>query len=441
MASISKDPGGKKRILFVATDGKRRAIRLGKMPGRAAEAIKIKLEALVASNVSGCPWDVELSRWVREIPDALANKLARNGLIPKRERATLGAFIAKYIDHRQDVKPASKTVWRQGERGLVEYFGADQPVQQVSTGDAEDYKQALIGQGLAPYTVRKRLQSAKMFFTAMVKRGLILQNPFVGVQVAAVIDESRNVFVPREHIGKIMEVCPDTEWRAIVALCRYAGLRCPSEVLSLKWEHIDWHEERITVISPKTAHHPGGGQRIIPLFPELVEPLGEAFELAPDGAVHVIGRHRSQAESPAGWRNSNLRTRFEKIIRRAGLEPWPKLFHAMRASLETELVEEFPVQAVAAWLGNSPKVALKHYLRVLPEHYARAVNGGTKKAAQNAAQSVHEMDCKAKKPKSQTPIFTEVCDPLLYCTSIQADGEGFEPPVQFPTQRFSRPSP
>ena len=31
MASISKDAGGKRRILFVASDGKRKTIRLGKV--------------------------------------------------------------------------------------------------------------------------------------------------------------------------------------------------------------------------------------------------------------------------------------------------------------------------------------------------------------------------------------------------------------------------
>jgi len=294
------------------------------------------------------------------------------------------------------------------------------------------------------YTVRKRLQAAKMFFRAMVKRRLTLENPFDGIQVAAVVDESRNVFVPRADIEKVLEACPDAEWRAIVALSRFGGLRCPSEVLTLKWENIDWHGQRITVISPKTARHPGGGQRIIPLFPELVGPLSEAFDAAPEGAVHVITRHRSQAESPGGWRNSNLRTRFEKIISRAGLKPWPKPFHGMRASCETELTEAFPVQTAAAWLGNFPKIALKHYLRVLPEHFDRAVGGckeAAQNAAQNAAQSAREMVCNDPYKKRQTPVVPGEYGGLPSYTNVQADGEGFEPPDDFRRQRFSRPSP
>ncbi len=151
--------------------------------------------------------------------------------------------------------------------------------------------------------------------------------------------------------------------------------------------------------APQRPRHPGGGQREIPLFPELAGPLSEAFETAPEGAVYVITLHRSQAESPAGWRNSNLRTRFAKIIRRAGLKPWPKSFHSMRASFETELVEVFPVQTAAAWLGNSPKIALKHYLQVLPEHFDRAIRGGGE-AAHNQAPSAHELARNASYKKS-----------------------------------------
>ena len=320
---------------------------------------------------------------------------------------------------------------------------------------AEDFKQALIGEGLAAYTVRKRLQAAKMFFHAMIRRGVIHENPFDGVQVAAVVDESRNVFVSRADIEKVLEACPDAEWRAIVALSRFGGLRCPSETLSLKWESIDLDRQRITVVSPKTAHHPGGGQRIIPLFPELVGPLREAFEAAPDGAVYVITRHRAQAESPAGWRNSNLRTTFEKIIRRAGLEPWCKPFTAMRASHETDLLERFPIQTVAKWLGHSPKIALAHYARTTDDHFQAAVtprevtqnptyaahvthgtrssegaNGSIRQAVENVGNTSR---CKGLRREADAYDFS--ANPPL------ADGERFELPVDSRPQRFSRPPP
>ena len=75
MASIAREPNGRRRILFVAADGRRKTIRLGKVPQRAAEAIKTRVEALLASSMSGCPWDAETARWVADLQDDLAAKL------------------------------------------------------------------------------------------------------------------------------------------------------------------------------------------------------------------------------------------------------------------------------------------------------------------------------------------------------------------------------
>ena len=67
----------------------------------------------------------------------------------------------------------------------------------------------------------------------------------------------------------------------------------------------------------------------------------------------------------------NLRSTFLKIIKRAGLKAWPKLFQNLRSTRETELAETFPLQAVTAWIGNSQLVAAKHYLQLRDEHFDR----------------------------------------------------------------------
>jgi hypothetical protein len=120
------------------------------------------------------------------------------------------------------------------------------------------------------------------------------------------------------------------------------------------------------VQSPKTEHHVGKASRTIPLFVELRPIMAEAFEMAPEGALYVVdGNHRNAANTASGWRNCNLRTQIERIVTQAGLTPWPRLFHAMRASRETELAKEYPIHVVTSWLGNTPRIALKHYLLVV----------------------------------------------------------------------------
>ncbi len=71
----------------------------------------------------------------------------------------------------------------------------------------------------------------------------------------------------------------------------------------------------------------------------------------------------------SGQRNANLRTQFERILKRAGIEPWERLFQNLRASSETELANEYPLHVVTAWLGNTEKVASKHYLQVTDAHF------------------------------------------------------------------------
>ena len=47
-----------------------------------------------------------------------------------------------------------------------------------------------------------------------------------------------------------------------------------------------------------------------------------------------------------------------------------------RASRQTELPGSFPLHVVTEWLGNTPQIALKHYLRVTDEDFAQACGEG-----------------------------------------------------------------
>jgi hypothetical protein len=104
----------------------------------------------------------------------------------------------------------------------------------------------------------------------------------------------------------------------------------------------------------------------VPIYPELLPYLQELFELAVAGTEFVITRYRKK--------NSNLRTSLERIICKAQLKPWPKLFQNLRSSRETELTEKFPLHVVCAWMGNSQLVAAKHYLQITDEHFRVATD-------------------------------------------------------------------
>ncbi len=365
MASISTESSsGRRAIQFVSSDGSRKSIRLGKVPKKFAEHFKTRIEHLMAASETGSPFDRELSRWISDLSDAMHDKLARTGLVPGRSRATLRAFVDDYISMRQstDAKPATIVVWGHTRRNLIEHFGTDKPLREITAGDAEEWRLSLVGQGLAESTIRKRCSFAKQFFNHAVKKAVIDRNPFADLKSAAKSNPDRFHFVHRETMDRVLQACPDAEWRLIVSLARFGGLRCPSEIFPLRWSDIDWQAGRIRVTSPKTEHHEGKESRDIPLFPELIEPLKAVQDENPESKF-VISRYQGHA---------NLGTSFKRIIRRAGSEPWPKVFQNLRSTRQTELEEDFPSHVVCAWMGNSEAIAKKHYLQVTDEHFEKA---------------------------------------------------------------------
>jgi integrase len=373
VASISTGPGGRRVIQFMAGNGKRKSIRLGKVSQRIAEEVRVKVEALAAAAVAGLPWDAETARWVAGLAPVLADKLAAVGLIPRRQAAAstrLREFLDAYAAGRTDAKASTITAMRTGADRLVAYFGADRELSAITPGDADDWARWLLEQQYAAATVGRTIKRARQFFRAAMRKKLIAENPFADVTAPGMGNEERKHFVDRPTAGRVLDTCPGYEWRLIFALSRFGGLRCPSEHLALGWSDVDWERGRFRVTSPKTERHEGKGDRWVPIFPELRPHLEEAFEQAPEGAAHVITRHRDAST------NQLFRKELLAILRKAGVAPWPKLFHNLRASRETELAAEYPLHVVCAWIGNSAPIAAKHYLQVTDADFERAAKSG-----------------------------------------------------------------
>jgi hypothetical protein len=105
-------------------------------------------------------------------------------------------------------------------------------------------------------------------------------------------------------------------------------LCCPTEISEFGSGTINCERSLMTARSPKTAAHDGHAVRIVPITPELRPILQALFDQAPEGSEAVV----PCLTDPT----TNLRTTFMKLIAHAGHEPWPRLFHNMRASCATD---------------------------------------------------------------------------------------------------------
>lgn len=426
MASIIKESKGRKTIQVVLPNGTGRPkIRLGKCSIRIAENVKGRIEELVTCIQTGLARSPELAMWLEGLHDELYDRIAHLGLIEERSTTTLQAWIDRYIESRSDVKPLTVLKYNTTRGYLIDFFGPDRSLRSITPGDADEWrlevKRRKVFEGtdaerfIAENTTRKHIAVAKLFFHAAQRKRLIPSNPYEDQKATIQANPSRFYFVSRSEIDLIMDQCPDAEWRLIIALGRYGGFRCPSEHLALRWGDIDFERGRIHVRSPKTEHHEGGESRTIPLFPELIKPLQDVFDLAEPGTEFVLTRHRDT--------NVNLRTQFCRIIERAGLKVWPRIFQNLRSTRQTELSESFPSHVVCKWMGNSEDVAAKHYLQITDEHFQQAV--------QNAVQ--YRPDSPRMPPQSQLSNSAETpekresaghCDSVHNSTLAEA---GLEP--------------
>ena len=381
MASLSTDGNGLRKIQF-KHKAKRRTVYLGEMTLKNAKHVKDHIAALVSAALSQAVPDPKVSEWVASIPDWLAEKLAAVELIAPREKRkadaqTVDGFIDEYLSGRVDVKPGTMTQLRQSQKNLREFIGEKLTLSEFTPGHADAYKASLASR-LADNSVRRNLGRGRQFFEAAVRKRLIEKNPFSHIRGVTVKGNAERFrFVTLDEIKRVIDAAPDAQWRLIIALARFGGLRTPSETLALKWSDVDWERQRIRIPSSKTENC-GKASRVIPLFPELLPYLLDASELAAKGTEHVITRYRDASQ--------NLRTKMFKIIHRAGMEPWERVFHNLRASRQTELAKTYPAHVVCSWMGNSVAVATEHYLHLTESDFDSATTNPTQNPTYSGAE-------------------------------------------------------
>lgn len=304
-----------------------------------------------------------------------------------------------YQSRRENLYPLDKIIAFLRQTEVEPVDGWDAVAQRLRSRQLKPAGNAK--RGLAAATAARRCGQAKQFFRDAVRRKVIAENPFDDVRGGPKSNPENARFIDLDTITKVIDACPNAEWRLLVALSRFGGLRVPSEPCLLRWRDIDWSANRMTVTSPKTEHHEGKGTRVVPLFAELRPYLEDVFDHAAVGTEFVVSGLRS---------DTNLRTRFEKIIKRAGLTPWPRLWHNLRASRQTELEERFPSHVICAWLGNSEAVARKHYLQVREVDFQKATQKATQHALECVGIASHGVTTNAKTPGKPRVLALKVGD-------------------------------
>lgn len=380
MASLSKEYGRSSwKLIWHDAEKRRRSMRLGAMPKKTAEQFKVRFEELLGVLRGRGSIPAPLQSWIESLPEVLQERLARADMIKVRERWTLGRLCDAYLASRSIVADATKVRDVQVVNRLLEYFGRERLLDSITVQHAEQWRERLAADGnqsdekrseLADNTVRRRTGVARQVFSTAIRWGHLSSNPFDGLATTVRANLERQAFVSWADVLLVIKQAPSIEWKSLIAFVRLTGCRVPSELQGLKWADVDLAGRNIVIRSPKTAHH--GGEhalRSVPMFPELVPYLSMlADAVGPGVDVPLSDPVFPMACDPA----VNLRTQLTRMIVKAKLSPWAKLFVNMRSSRETELLAAYPAADVCRWMGHSPAVAARFYAQARPEVADRA---------------------------------------------------------------------
>lgn len=354
MASIVRLGKGKqppRGIEFIGLDGKRHRLRLGKVDADTASKFKRGVEQLLNSVRLGTTLPDEWAAWLAAVDDDLVNRMASMGLCSARAACpNLGVAFEAYLQRRAvELKPASlKRIQDTGKR-MRAFFGDWVPLRTIGAARAKDWRLAMLGDGLSEATVRTDCRNAKAFFADAIERGMLRgKNPFSAVPTTAIASK-REHRITAAQTRALIDGCPSTQWRVLVGLLRFAGLRCPSETHSVTWGDVDWGRNALRVFAPKT-----GQTRTVPLCADLRAILDDAWYLAGDDTAPTT--------PIVSVPRNNRHKRLKAIIKRAGLTEWPKLFQVFRQTRRSEWLDAgVPAAYVNAWLGHSGSVGDRHY--------------------------------------------------------------------------------
>lgn len=273
-----------------------------------------------------------------------------------------------YFATRKSEIKGSTLIAYTNSRSRLEKFFKGRTVKSISGLDAKKFKIWLEKtnkrdnptedgpKGLALNTVRRRIGHCKQFFSQAIEDGLIERNPFSGLAARVGSNKERQAYIDLEVFGKALEFSPNARWRALLVLARLGALRVPSEAMALRWEDISWESKRISIVgSSKTEHHAKRAIRIVPLLPSIEKELLRLFVEVEDGGDFVFPGLRA---------DSNLRQGLLRILKRAGLKPWPKLWQNLRASGATDFARSLPSHVAAEICGHTEQIAQEHYWQV-----------------------------------------------------------------------------
>ena len=275
-------------------------------------------------------------------------------------------LLSVYEDFLKTEKQASANTVSSYLRDVHQFAeamrGKDVPLVQVAARDVEDYANSLTKRGKSPATVTRSMASIKSFYTCMVDKGHVDQNPAKGVSPAKVERK-----LPQVLTGKEVELfleqpeCTDPKGyrdRAMLELLYATGIRV-SELIDLDVDDLNLPGGVLRCYSK-------GRERVIPLYPAAIRALSEYITDVRPQLVDSVDE-TALFVNMSGERMS--RQGFWKLIKhyqeKAGIQK-DITPHTLRHSFAAHLLENgADLRSIQEMLGHADISSTQIYSRLI----------------------------------------------------------------------------
>jgi hypothetical protein len=340
--------------------GKQRVLYLGRdfTSGSADRIAKIVTDIL-SCRKRGDALPMEIFRKIESLPDRVRKSFERLNLVGGVVSWTLENLLQSFYESKSHLKATTQDAYKMFGNLLAEFFGKNRRLDTIEKSDCERFRNFHLVKYSA-CTAARGLRRYRSIFRFAVDAGWLTKNPFDKISVSAEVNLSRQVYVDRDMIFKVMACCRDDYDRLLLALARFGGLRIPSEIRQLRY--CDFTDNVIRIHEDTKT-----GAREVPLFGEI----REIFERLVSGQSlpGYIPNHLVFKEL------GNFRVRILSAICASGVEGWEKLFVNLRSSCITDMVERrYSEKMLDSMFGNSTVVRQRHYVQFRKDReYAKAL--------------------------------------------------------------------
>ncbi|WAC06732.1 MAG: tyrosine-type recombinase/integrase [Thermodesulfobacteriota bacterium] len=219
----------------------------------------------------------------------------------------------------------------------------------------EKYK-AMRLEKVEPATVNRELACLKHMYTKAMEWGYARINPAKGVKLLKE-PPGRLRYLKPEEIKTLLQACSE-HIRPIVVTALNTGMR-RSEVLTLKWSHVDLENRKVTVVNTKNNE-----SRVIPINRTLYQELLILAQKSNKGAHVFSGRDGNPFK--------DVKKSFSSALKKAGIEDFR--FHDLRHTFGSHLaMKGVNPRTIQQVMGHKEIKMTMRYSHLSPEFVQEAV--------------------------------------------------------------------